>query len=93
MCIRDRPTSDTRVLNKGTAYQTDLGMCGVYNSVIGMNGENSLKKFLKDTSAQRHFPADGEATISGLLVQGDYKTGLAKKAEQIILGGSLQERS
>ena len=87
------PTSDTRVLNKGTAYQTDLGMCGVYNSVIGMNGENSLKKFLKDTSAQRHFPAEGEATISGLLVQGDHETGLAKKAEQIILGGSLQERS
>ena len=84
MCIRD---------SKGTAYQTDLGMCGVYNSVIGMNEENSLKKFLKDTSAQRHFPADGEATISGLLVQGDNETGLAKKAEQIILGGCLQERS
>ena len=87
------PTSDNRVLNKGTAYQTDLGMCGVYNSVIGMNGENSLKKFFKDTSAQRHFPAEGEATISGLLVEGDHESGLAKKAEQIILGGSLQERS
>ena len=87
------PTSDTRVLNNGTAYQTDLGMCGVYNSVIGMNGENSLKKFFKDTSARHHFPAEGEATISGLLVKGDDETGLAKKAEQIILGGSLQERS
>ena len=87
------PTSDTRVLNKGTAYQTDLGMCGVYNSVIGMNGENSVKKFFKDTSAKHHFPAEGEATISGLLVVGDDQTGLAKKAEQIILGGSLQERS
>ena len=87
------PTSDARVLNKGTAYQTDLGMCGVYNSVIGMNGENSVKKFFKDVSAVRHFPAEGEATISGLLVEGDNKTGLAKKAEQIILGGSLQERS
>ena len=87
------PTSDNRVLNKGTAYQTDLGMCGVYNSVIGMNGENSLKKFFKDTSAQRHFPAEGEATMSGLLVEGDHESGLAKKAEQIILGGSLQERS
>ena len=87
------PTSDTRVLNNGTAYQTDLGMCGVYNSVIGMNCENSLKKFFKDTSARHHFPAEGEATISGLLVKGDDETGLAKKAEQIILGGSLQERS
>ena len=87
------PTSDTRVLSKGTAYQTDIGMCGVYNSVIGMNEENSLKKFFKDTSAKHHFPAEGEATISGLLVQGDHETGLAKKAEQIILGGCLQERS
>ena len=87
------PTSDTRVLKKGTAYQTDLGMCGVYNSVIGMDGENSVKKFFKDTSAKHHFPAEGEATISGLLVTGDDQTGLAKKAEQIILGGSLQERS
>ena len=87
------PTSDTRVLSKGTAYQTDLGMCGVYDSVIGMNGENSLKKFFKDVSAKHHFPAEGEATISGLLVVGDDKTGLAKRAEQIILGGSLQERS
>ena len=68
-------------------------MCGVYNSVIGMNGENSLKKFFKDASAQRHFPAEGEATISGLLVEGDHESGLAKKADQIILGGSLQERS
>ena len=41
------PTSDTRILNKGTAYQTDIGMCGDYNSVIGMNKENSIKRFLK----------------------------------------------
>ncbi len=87
------PTSDTRLLKNGTAYQTDLGMCGVYNSVIGMNGDNSVKKFFRDSSAKSHFPAEGEATISGLLVEGDEKTGLAKKAEQIILGGSLQERS
>ena len=40
------PTADTRILEKGTAYQTDIGMCGDYNSVIGMNKENSLKKFL-----------------------------------------------
>ena len=41
------PTADTRILEKGTAYQTDIGMCGDYNSVIGMNKENSLKKFLR----------------------------------------------
>ena len=86
------PTSDYRIMEKGTAYQTDLGMCGDYKSVIGMNRDNSLKKFLKDPSAKRHYPATGEATISGLLVFADDKTGLAKKVEPIILGGSLEER-
>ena len=86
------PTSDHRVMEKGTAYQTDLGMCGDYNSVIGMNRDNSLKRFFKDSSAKQHFPALGEATISGLIVTADNATGLAKKVEPIILGGSLQER-
>jgi len=86
------PTSDHRVMEKGTAYQTDLGMCGDYNSVIGMNRDNSLKKFFKDPSAKKHFPALGEVTISGLIVIADDSTGLAKKVEPIILGGSLQER-
>ena len=86
------PTSDHRIMEKGTAYQTDIGMCGDYNSVIGMNRENSLKKFLKDSSAKNHFPALGVATISGLLVTADDDTGLAKKVQPIILGGSLQER-
>ena len=86
------PTSDHRIMEKGTAYQTDLGMCGDYNSVIGMNRDNSLKKFLKDSSAENHFPALGEATISGLLVNADNTTGLAKKVQPIILGGALQER-
>ena len=86
------PTSDYRIMEKGTAYQTDIGMCGDYNSVIGMNRDNSLKKFLKDSSAENHFPALGEATISGLLVTADDETGLAKKVQPIILGGSLQER-
>jgi len=86
------PTSDHRIMEKGTAYQTDLGMCGDYNSVIGMNRDNSLKKFFKDPSAKKHFPALGEATISGLMVIADDVTGLAKKVQPIILGGSLQER-
>jgi hypothetical protein len=86
------PTSDHRIMEKGTAYQTDIGMCGDYNSVIGMNRDNSLKKFLKDSSAENHFPALGEATMSGLLVTADDETGLAKKVQPIILGGSLQER-
>ena len=86
------PTSDHRIMEKGTAYQTDIGMCGDYNSVIGMNRDNSLKRFLKDSSAENNFPALGEPTISGLLVTADDETGLAKKLQPIILGGSLQER-
>ena len=79
-------------MEKGTAYQTDIGMCGDYNSVIGMNKDNSLKKFLKDPSAIKHFPALGEATISGLMVNANNETGLAKKVEPIIFGGALENR-
>ena len=50
------PTADTRVLEKGTAYQTDIGMCGDYNSVIGMNKENSLKRFLRIKMQLSIFP-------------------------------------
>ena len=86
------PTLDYRIMEKGTAYQTDIGMCGDYNSVIGMNRDNSLKKFLKYSSVKKHYPALGEATISGLIVQADDKTGLAKKIEPIIVGGVLENR-
>ena len=84
------PTSDFKIMENGTAYQTDVGMCGDYNSVIGMNKENSLKKFLKDPSALKHYPSKGEATISGLIVIADDKNGLAKSIEPVILGGSLK---
>ena len=86
------PTSDHRIMEKGTAYQTDIGMCGDYNSVIGMNRDNSLKKFFKNPSAKTHYPALGEATISGLLVDADDKTGLANKVEPIIIGKCLENR-
>ena len=83
------PTADTRILEKGTAYQTDIGMCGDYNSVIGMNKENSIKRFFKDKGAIAHFPADGEGTLSGIIVETDFETGLAKKITRLINGGSL----
>ena len=67
-------------------------MCGDYNSVIGMNRDNSLKKFFKDDSAKNHYPALGEATISGLMVTADNETGLAKKVEPIVLGRLLENR-
>ncbi len=83
------PTADTRILEKGTAYQTDIGMCGDYNSVIGMNKENSLKRFLKDKESIQHFPANGEATLSGVIIEGNIETGLATKITRLIKGGSL----
>ena len=83
------PTADTRVLAKGTAYQTDIGMCGDYNSVIGMDKENSIKRFFKEKDAVNHFPANGEATLSGVIVDADNDTGLAKKINRILIGGSL----
>jgi len=83
------PTADTRILEKGTAYQTDKGMCGDYNSVIGMNKENSIKRFFNDKGAVAHFPAEGEGTLSGIIVETDFETGLAKKITRLINGGSL----
>ena len=86
------PTADTKILKKGTAYQTDLGMCGDYDSVIGMNKENSIKKFKKDPTAENHFPAKGDASISGVIVDADQKTGLANNINQIIIGGNLKQK-
>ena len=83
------PTNDTRILKKGTAYQTDAGMCGDYDSVIGMNKENSLNKFLKKDSL-KHFPAIGEASLSGVIVDCNIDTGLAKNIENFIYGGELE---
>ncbi len=85
------PTADTRILDKGTAYQTDIGMCGDYNSVIGMNKENSLKRFFKEKDAKSHFPSEGEGTLSGIIVEADVETGLAVKISRIISGGSLEK--
>ena len=82
------PTNDARVLKNGTAYLTDAGMCGDYNSVIGMNKENSLNRFLKK-DAVKHFPATGEASLCGLIVDANKKTGLADKIESFIFGGDL----
>ena len=83
------PTSDTMILNKGTAYQTDAGMCGDYNSVIGMNKVNSLNRFLKNKS-EKHYPATGEASLCGSIVECNAETGLATNINQFIYGGNLK---
>ena len=84
------PTNDARILSNGTAYQTDAGMCGDYDSVIGMNKNNSLNRFMKKDSV-KHFPAKGEATLSGVIVDCDIKTGLANKIDSYIFGGQLSK--
>jgi len=83
------PTNDARILKNGTGYQTDAGMCGDYNSVIGMNKENSLNKFLKNKST-KHFPATEDATLCGVIVQCDIKTGLATNIESYVYGANLK---
>jgi len=83
------PTNDARILKSGTAYQTDAGMCGDYNSVIGMNKENSLNSFMKK-DAKKHFPAEGEASLCGIIVDGNQETGLAQNIEHFIYGGELK---
>ena len=82
------PTNDARILKNGTAYQTDAGMCGDYDSVIGMNKENSLNRFMKKDSV-KHFPANGEATLSGVIVDCNIENGLANKIQSFIFGGQL----
>ena len=83
------PTNDARILKKGSAYITDSGMCGDYDSVIGMNKDNSINKFYKK-KAEKHFPSLGEGTLSGVIVDCCLETGLAKKINSIVMGGVLQ---
>ncbi len=83
------PTNDARILKGGTGYQTDAGMCGDYNSVIGMNIENSLNRFLKKNSV-KHFPAIGDATLCGVIIDCDIHTGLATNIESYVFGAQLK---
>ena len=82
------PTNDARILKNGTAYQTDAGMCGDYDSVIGMDKKNSLNRFMKKDSI-KHFPSNGEASLSGVIVECNLETGLADKVNSYIFGGQL----
>ena len=83
------PTNDARILQNGTAYQTDAGMCGDYDSVIGMNKNNSLNRFMKKNSV-KHFPANGDSTLCGVIVECNIETGLADKVESYIFGEQLK---
>ena len=84
------PTADAMILPRGTAYQTDAGMCGDYDSVIGMEKEEPLRRFLTGMPKGRFEPAGGAATLSGLLVETDDRTGKATGVTMIRRGGRLQ---
>ena len=83
------PTNDARILEKGTAYQTDAGMSGNYNSVIGMDKNVSIKRFLKE-DREKNFPTPGNISLCGVIIEADLNTGLAKKIEIFIHGGELK---
>jgi len=82
------PTADTRILPQGTAYQTDAGMCGDYNSIIGMDIEEPLHRFTKRMRKGRFNPASGEGTLCGVYVETG-SDGLAKDVRPIRRGGVL----
>ncbi|MGI9464380.1 MAG: TIGR00282 family metallophosphoesterase [Aestuariivirgaceae bacterium] len=84
------PTSDHQVLPGGTAYITDVGMCGDFDSVIGMDKEEPMNRFLRKIPQARFTPATGEATVCGVLVETDDETGLAQRIASIRRGGRLE---
>ncbi|RJK99643.1 TIGR00282 family metallophosphoesterase, partial [Paracoccus siganidrum] len=85
------PTADAQILNRGTAYQSDAGMCGDYDSVIGMEKAEPLRRFLTGLARDRFTPAEGEATLSGVLVETDDRTGLARALTPVRDGGRLAQ--
>lgn len=84
------PTADAMILPGGTAYQSDAGMCGDYNSVIGMDKTEPMRRFVTGMSKGRFAPAEGAATLSGLYVETDDRTGKATRTEMVRQGGRLQ---
>lgn len=87
------PTADATILPAGTAFMTDAGMCGDYNSVIGMDKAEPMRRFLTGMGKGRFQPAMGEATLSGFFVETDDRTGKAVRAEPVRDGGRLSQAS
>ncbi|MCC6864220.1 MAG: TIGR00282 family metallophosphoesterase [Rhodobacteraceae bacterium] len=85
------PTGDAMILNGGTAYLTDAGMCGDYDSVIGVEKLEPLRRFITGMSKARFEPAVGPATLSGVYVETDDQTGKALRVRMIRVGGRLEE--
>jgi metallophosphoesterase (TIGR00282 family) len=87
------PTADHMILAKGTAYQTDAGMCGDYDSVIGMDKAMPIARFTRKMPTERLSAANGPGTLCAVLVETDDATGLAKSVQPVRLGGKLSQTS
>ena len=84
------PTADAQVLPGGTGYLSDAGMCGDYDSVIGMDKAEPMRRFVTGMQKERFSPARGEATLSGVYVETDDRSGVATRIAMIRLGGRLE---
>ena len=84
------PTNEARILENGSAYQTDAGMTGNYNSVMGYDKNIFIKKFLKE-DVEKNFPKPDNISLCGVIVDANLKTGLAKNIENFIYGGELKD--
>lgn len=85
------PTGDAQILPQGTAYLTDAGMCGDYNSVIGMEKLEPLRRFITGMASGRFTPAEGPATLSGVYLETDDRSGKATRVRMIRQGGLLEQ--
>jgi metallophosphoesterase (TIGR00282 family) len=85
------PTADAQVLPGGTGFLSDAGMCGDYNSVIGMDKGEPMRRFITGMPKARFTPALGEATLSGVFVDTDDRTGEARQVKMVRVGGRLEQ--
>jgi len=85
------PSADHQVLPGGTAFMSDAGMCGDYDSVIGMAKDGAGQRFWRKMPGERLAPADGPATVCGVFVETDPATGLALRIEPLRMGGRLSQ--
>lgn len=85
------PTADAHVLAGGTAFQADAGMCGDYDSVIGVRKDIPILRFTRKMPTEKMSPADGEATLCGIFIETDDSTGRARAIDRVQMGGILRE--
>ena len=85
------PTADARILKGGTALMADAGMCGDFDSIIGVDAEEPLNRFLTGIPQNRFTPAEGEVTLCGIAIETDPRTGLVLKLSPVRMGGVLAQ--